>query len=172
LGGVSRTVRQSGKTQRVKFEGKISIQAPAAEVWECLLDPNCLAECTPGVSEMVQVDSRTFRGVMSASIGPLSGKFRFQSSIVENRPPRQLVVDLSGTDSVTGSTISAKTDIDLVSDAARSTDIIYRCSVEITGRLAILGEMVLRTTAMLVLEEFSRRLRQRLEMTAPELSDG
>lgn len=155
----------------MNFQGSISIHAPVSEVWRCLLDANCLADCTPGVGELTQVDDRTFRGTMSATVGPLSGKFQFESTVVESDPERELLVELRGTDSVTASTVTADTRIELTSPGARSTDMAYRSSVDITGRLAILGEMVLRTTAMLVLEEFSRRLRHKLETAAPEAAD-
>ena len=155
----------------MNFEGTISIRAPAADVWHCLLDASCLADCTPGVSELTRVDDRTFRGTMSATVGPLSGKFHFESTVVESHPPNQLAVKLCGTDSVTSSTVTADTHIELASLGPRSTDMAYRSSVQITGRLAILGEMVLRTTAILVLEEFSRRLRHKLEATTAEAAD-
>ena len=38
----------------------------------------------------------------------------------------------------------------------------YRADVQIKGRLAILGDMVLRATATLILKEFARRLHQGL----------
>jgi carbon monoxide dehydrogenase subunit G len=38
----------------------------------------------------------------------------------------------------------------------------YRADVKIKGRLAILGDMVLRATATLILQEFARRLRKAL----------
>ena len=38
----------------------------------------------------------------------------------------------------------------------------YKADVKINGRLAILGDMILRATATLVLQEFSRRLNKGL----------
>jgi len=38
----------------------------------------------------------------------------------------------------------------------------YKAEVKITGRLAILGDMVLRATATLILQEFTRRLHKGL----------
>jgi carbon monoxide dehydrogenase subunit G len=38
----------------------------------------------------------------------------------------------------------------------------YRADVQIKGRLAILGDMVLRATATLILQEFARRLNKAL----------
>jgi len=38
----------------------------------------------------------------------------------------------------------------------------YKADVKIKGRLAILGDMVLRATATLILQEFARRLHKGL----------
>jgi carbon monoxide dehydrogenase subunit G len=38
----------------------------------------------------------------------------------------------------------------------------YKADVKINGRLAILGDMVLRATATLILQEFARRLKKGL----------
>ena len=38
----------------------------------------------------------------------------------------------------------------------------YKADIKIKGRLAILGDMVLRATATLILQEFSRRLHKEL----------
>jgi hypothetical protein len=38
----------------------------------------------------------------------------------------------------------------------------YKAEIKIKGRLAILGDMVLRATATLILQEFTRRLHKGL----------
>jgi carbon monoxide dehydrogenase subunit G len=38
----------------------------------------------------------------------------------------------------------------------------YRATIDVSGRLALLGDMVLRATAALMLEEFTKRLRARM----------
>jgi len=51
-------------------------------------------------------------------------------------------------------------DLHSISDAKSQMD--YQADVKIKGRLAILGDMVLRATATLILQEFTRRLRKGL----------
>ncbi len=116
----------------------------------------------PGIDEVKQIDDKTFDGIISATVGPISGKFNFRSTIVESRPPEQMVVRTEGTDSVTKSTVNADMTVDLhsISDAKSQMD--YQADVKIKGRLAILGDMVLRATATLILQEFTRRLRKGL----------
>lgn len=144
------------------FDGKLDLEAPINEAWNFLIDINKFSACLPGIEEVKQVDDKTFEGVLAATVGPISGKFSFRSTILESRPPEQMLVRTEGTDSVTNSMVNADMTVDLrrVSDDKTAMD--YRADVKIQGRLAILGDMVLRATATLILKEFARRLHQGL----------
>jgi carbon monoxide dehydrogenase subunit G len=144
------------------FDGKIDLDVPANEAWDFLIDINKFSGCLPGIDEVRQIDDRTFEGVLAAAVGPISGKFSFRSTIVESRPPEQMVVRTEGTDSVTKSTVSADMTVDLRKVSDQKTEMEYRADVKIKGRLAILGDMVLRATATLILQEFARRLNKSL----------
>ena len=145
------------------FEDSVTIHAPAPEVWDRLLDVNCIAACMPGVEEVVQIDERTFDGVINASVGPIAGKFSFRAHIVESDPPRAMRAEVEGTDSVTKSTVRTEMAMTLDPVGERATELSYRAEVDVKGRLAILGEMVLRATTALMVGEFTKRLRQQLE---------
>ena len=145
------------------FEGKIELRAARVKTWDFLMDINRFSSCLPGLEKVMPVDERTFDGVMGATVGPISGKFNFRSAIVESTAPREMVVQTEGTDSVTNSAVSVTMKVALTGKIASRTELGYHAEVGIRGRLAILGDMVLRATAVLVLEEFARRLRAQLE---------
>jgi len=144
------------------LDGKIDLNVPAEKAWDFLIDINKFSTCLPGIDEVKQIDDKTFDGIISATVGPMSGKFNFRSTILESRPPEQMVVQTEGMDSVTKSTVNADMTVDLrrVSDTKSQMD--YKADVKIKGRLAILGDMVLRATATLILQEFTRRLHKGL----------
>jgi uncharacterized protein len=142
------------------FEGKIDLDAPIKEAWEFLNDINKFSACLPGIEEVKQIDDRTFEGVLAAAVGPISGKFSFRSTILASQPPEQMVVRTEGTDSVTKSTVNADMTVDLHPVTETKTEMAYRADVNISGRLAILGDMILRATATLILQEFARRLQK------------
>ena len=144
------------------FDGKIDLEVPVQKAWDFLIDINKFSTCLPGIDEVKQIDDKTFDGIISATVGPMSGKFNFRSTILESRPPEQMVVRTEGTDSVTKSIVNADMIVDLrsVSDAKSQMD--YKADIKIKGRLAILGDMVLRATATLILQEFTRRLHKGL----------
>ena len=145
------------------FEDTISIAAPASKVWDAILDINVIAACMPGVEDVKQIDDKTFDGTILASVGPISGKFDFRATIVESNPPHAMKGTVKGTDSVTKSTIDAVMAMSLNPTTPQATELAYRATVDIHGRLAILGEMVLRATGALMTEEFAKRLRTQLE---------
>jgi carbon monoxide dehydrogenase subunit G len=71
-------------------------------------------------------------------------------------------VRTEGTDSVTKSTVNADMTVDLRKLTDNKTQMDYKADIKIKGRLAILGDMVLRATATLILQEFARRLNKSL----------
>src|ERR1051325_3723134 len=144
------------------LDGTIDLDVPAEKAWDFLIDINKFSACLPGIDEVRQIDDKTFDGVISAAVGPISGKFSFRSTIVESRPPEQMVVRTEGTDSVTKSIVNADMTVDLKTAASDKTVMDYRADVKVKGRLAILGDMVLRATATLILQEFTRRLHKGL----------
>lgn len=144
------------------FEDTITLDAPAGQVWDLLLDVNRFAACMPGVDEVHQVDDHTFDGVMTARVGPVAGKFSFRARIVESDPPREMAAKVEGTDSVTKSKLTADMGMTLTPEGEGRTRLSHRATVEMHGRLAILGDMVMRATASLLIDEFGKRLRQQL----------
>ena len=144
------------------FDGKIDLDAPVDNAWDFLIDINKFSACLPGIEEVKQIDDKTFEGALVAAVGPISGKFTFRATIVESVPPNQMVVRTEGTDSVTKSTVNADMTVDLRKLTDNKTQMDYKADIKIKGRLAILGDMVLRATATLILQEFTRRLHKGL----------
>ena len=152
-----------GNTNNVILEGKIEVGVPASRVWDFLMDVNRFASCVPGLEQVTPVDERTFDGVVRATVGPISGHVAFRSTILDSTPQSEMVVQTDGSDSVTRSAVSAKLAVTLSETIEKRTELSYHADITVKGRLAILGDMVLRATGSLMLEEFARRLREKLE---------
>jgi hypothetical protein len=147
----------------VILEGKINVGVPASSVWDFLMDVNRFASCVPSLEQVTQIDERTFDGVVGAAVGPISGKFTFRSTILDSTPQSEMVVQTDGTDSVTRSAVGVKLTVTLNEAIENRTELSYHADITVKGRLAILGDMVLRATGALMLEEFTKRLREKLE---------
>lgn len=146
----------------MRLTGQLEIAAPASRVWELIIDPTDLAACVPGVDAIRQVDATTFEGMVRAAIGPLDGQFAFTSRLTGTTFPR-LVVDVEGIDSMTKSRVVAHVEATLEERTPALTDLRYEASVTTKGRLAIIGDMVLRATAGMMIGQVAACLRTRLE---------
>ncbi len=151
----------------MKLDGTIAIEAPPRKVWELAINPLRLAGCVPGVQDLRQVDDRTFEGTVTASVGPIDGNFSFQSVVTEATFPDALVVQVQGSDSVTKSRLRMDVRASVAERGPAATDLAYHAVVSVQGRLAILGEMVLRATAGMMIAQVTRCLRSQLEPGVP-----
>jgi carbon monoxide dehydrogenase subunit G len=79
-----------------------------------------------------------------------------------------MTATVDGVDSVTKSALTANVAMTLDPLSAQQTALTYRATVNVKGRLAILGDMVLRATAALILEEAIKRLKAQLAQTSTE----
>lgn len=149
----------------MKLKGSIEIAAPVDAVWAVILDPTDLAACVPGVDEVRRVDDRTFAGRVRAAVGPIDGTFAFRA--VMTRSGDEMDVDVEGTDSLTGSRVLASIHATVLAGDDVGTVLAYQATVTTRGRLAIIGDMVLRATAGVMIGQVTRCLRDRLETTGP-----
>ena len=152
----------------MNFEGTITVEHPRDAVWDFVLDIQKFSSCMPGLDSIDQIDETTFDGAISAKVGPMSGKFSFRSTITDSNPKESLTVKIEGTDSVTKSTVIAGVDALMEEPRENCTELKYKAQVEIKGRLAIVGDMILRATTSLILEEFKKRLTKALDAEAAE----
>jgi uncharacterized protein len=150
----------------MNYKGKVEINAAAADVWEFVLDVDKFASCMPGVEDLVRVDDRTFTGKMRAKVGPISGEFAFQAQIVDSEAPVRLTAHVEGTDSLTNSTMTSDITMNLAAAGEDKTELEYQATVNVEGRLAIIGDMVLRATGAQVIKEFFKRLRDQMNEAA------
>ena len=153
-------------------EGRTDVAAPIEKVWDFVMDIEAFASCVPGLDEISKVDERTFDGVIGAKVGPMSGKFRFQATIVESAPPTDMRVRVEGMDDLTRSTINAQVTLNLAPSGSAGTRMTHHFDAEIKGRIAIIGDMILRGVAGVMLKEFSKRLCRRLEQAEAGRDDA
>lgn len=146
----------------MRLEGVIEIAAPIDVVWPIVIDPTDLATCVPGVRDVRRVDNRTFEGSVRAAVGPLNGDFSFRFEMTEVDAPTTMVGRVEGVDSLTKSRVLAEVRSTLGSTPSGTT-LRYAATVTTQGRLAIIGDMVLRATAGVLIGHVARCLRDRAE---------
>ena len=145
------------------YQGKVNLNAGQLAVWDFMLDVDKFSSCMPGVEDLIRVDDATFTGTMKAKVGPISGAFAFEAHIIESEAPTQLKAHVEGTDSLTKSTMTSDITMDIASLDAGGTELTYAASVDLKGRLGIIGDMVIRATGAQVIKVFFERMRERID---------
>ena len=70
----------------MKVAGTYKIPAPAARVWQKLMDPEVLRRSMPGCEKLEPDGENSYRAVMKAGVGPVKGTFNSQISLSDIRP--------------------------------------------------------------------------------------
>lgn len=148
----------------MQISGVADIEAAREDVWAFLLDPGRVSACVPGIEEVREVGPATFTGVMTAAVGPLTGHFAFRAAIAEADPPASLAAEIDGTDDLSRSTVRTRLAIRLEPLAAERTRLRHDATVDIDGRLAIVGDMIVRATAGAMFAQFVRRMGDELAL--------
>jgi carbon monoxide dehydrogenase subunit G len=149
----------------MNYAGTVDINAARQTVWDFLLDVDRFSACMPGVEDLNRLDDRNFTGTMKAKVGPFTGAFEFQAEIVESEPPAHLSAHVAGQDTVTKSTMTSDIAMTLATLGPQQTQLSYQAVVDVKGRLAIIGDLVIRATGAQVINEFFRRLCEQIEAT-------
>src|SRR5690242_2017382 len=85
------------------FNETFQLRAPAEQVWRFLLDPTRVVECMPGAALLGIDDVSTFRGRVSAKVGPITSSYAGRASFDQVDETKRRVVIIAEGKEGTGS---------------------------------------------------------------------
>lgn len=144
----------------MKFEHKVVVDAPRDKVLEFLGDFNRAAYCLPGLEELTELEENVYEGRVKVRLGPLglnvSGKAKVQRGSA-NDPWR---VQGEGRDRRVGTAMTASVEALLAEVAPNKTEMTLDADVQFSGRLAELGQPLIKRKADSYVKEFAENLRK------------
>ncbi|MEK7944374.1 SRPBCC family protein [Pigmentiphaga sp. YJ18] len=146
----------------MEIEKVLTVAAPAAKVWDMLLDPTVMASCVPGMKSIEVVSDVEYNAVIHVKISFISAKFKLRTRIVEQRAPEYLRAEGTGEDSSVASSLKQQSEIFLTALPDGQTELRTKVTVDVLGRLGTFGLSVMKTKADRMWEEFSQNLATRL----------
>jgi uncharacterized protein len=149
-------------THAVQIQGSHLINAPRARVWELLNDPDVLARCAPGVTEVQRESADRFTAVFSVALGPVKGTFRAQIDLTDKTPLEAMTLKLSARGPV--GTIGAVGRITLADEGAGAR-VTWSGEPQLMGMLASVGARFAQTAAKSHAETFFTKLEQEAHTT-------
>ena len=144
------------------------VRAPAAGVWEFLIDPQRVARCLPGASITGKLDEKTYSGAMTVKVGPVSSSYKGKV-VFERLDPATRTAEIVAT----GTDVKGRggADLRLTSTvkelAPGETQVTAVSLVNITGILAQMGRGMIQDVSDQMFQVFSQRMRAELESAGP-----
>jgi carbon monoxide dehydrogenase subunit G len=152
---------------RSDFTKSFVVHAPAAAVWDFLIDPVRVARCLPGAAVTHQVDERTHAGTITVKVGPVAATYKGTMRF-ERLDPAARSADIVAN----GQDVRGKGGADLrlnsriVERAPGATEVAITSQVNVMGVLAQFGSRMIQDVSDRLFDTFVAALRAELEKPA------
>lgn len=154
----------------MEIEKTMTVAAPAAQVWQMLLDPQVMGSCVPGMKSIEVVSDVEYIAQIHVKISFISAKFKLRTTIVEQQAPHYLRCEGTGEDASVASSLKQQSELFLTELPDGRTELRMKVKVDVLGRLGTFGLSVMKTKADRMWEEFAQNLVARLEGGPPVAS--
>jgi len=141
----------------------LTVHASASDVWDLFWDFPRLGACLPGCESIEAIDDRRFRAHMVQKVGPFQVTMDLDMAVDEFVQGRRVVVTGGGKDK-RGNTLKLnRLALELEPRSDAETGVSYAMDFNLFGRLATLGNAMVKRKAEEIRKEFSTRITAELE---------
>lgn len=141
----------------MKIEGELIVKAPINEVWTSINDPERLRRILPGCEDLHQVDDTHFTATLAVKVQFMTIRANATCELVEVVEPSRLVATMVGEATTFAGAFRTTLALDLF-DEGPATRIRYEMDVNMLGRLASLGQPIVRSTTKKLANQFAANL--------------
>lgn len=147
----------------MEISGSYTFDADQETVWSVLMDPSAIANAIPGVKDLVPVENEanTWRAAAKIGVASVSGTYAGVIKMTEIDAPNQyrLTVSGEGQQSIIGGTALLK--LNYIPDQ-NQTIVTWEAEANISGKLASVGQRVIKAAAGLMSRQFFQSLARQI----------
>jgi carbon monoxide dehydrogenase subunit G len=156
----------------MRFENRFDVDAPLEQVWDAVLDVERVAPTVPGAQVLERTGENVYRVAIKIRVGPMSMTYRGQVEITERDDAAHRAVMKARAKESRGQG-TADADVTMVlAGADGRTSATVTTEVELSGKVATMGQGVLQDVSGRLVETFARNLATMLEGRAPEAAEA
>ncbi len=149
----------------MRFEGKVSIQAPRQKVWEFLTDPEKVSKAAPGLESFEVLEpGKKFRATTSVGFGAVRVRFVNDVEWVEMDAPN--VARMKAHGSAPGSAVDATTAMTLTDQPDGGTHLGWSADIQVVGTVASMAARLMGGVTNKLTAAFFERVREEIESAA------
>ncbi len=146
----------------MKIQDGFTIDAPAADVWALLSDPERVATLLPGAKMGDRVEDDTYSGGMSVKVGPLAVSYDGTVSFRFDESGRSVEVRARGRGKRGMGTADMTMTSRVIARGDARTEVTIDSDVVVTGILAQMGRGMIQVVSKKMLEDFVANLTRAL----------
>ena len=147
----------------MRFEHKVTVPAAKQKVRDFLDDFEKAAKCVPGLQTVTEVEPGVFDGTVRVRIGPLGINVSGRAKL-EKGDDEAWRVQGEGRDRRIGAGVTANVEVRLSETDPSNTEMEMLADVQFSGRLAELGQPLIKRKADSFVQEFAENLRKALSV--------
>jgi len=150
----------------MELTGSRIINAPRAEVWDALNDPDVLKACIPGCTEMIRDENGGFTAVVTQKVGPVKATFKGAVTLSDIVAQESYTISGEGKGGAAGfAKGGAKVKL---ADVEGGTELSYEVEARVGGKLAQIGSRLVDGFAKKMADKFFSNFQTALEGPSDE----
>jgi uncharacterized protein len=150
----------------MRFENNFDVDVPIERVWEAVLDVERVAPAVPGAQVLERVSADAYRVAIKVKVGPMSMTYRGEVEITDRDPEaHRAVMKARAKESRGQGTADADVTMTLTG-ADGHTSATVTTEVQLSGKVATMGQGVLQDVSGRLVETFAQNLATMLESGA------
>jgi carbon monoxide dehydrogenase subunit G len=147
----------------MRFESNFDVDAPLEQVWEAMLDVERVAPTVPGAQVLERTGDDSYKVAIKVKVGPMSMTYRGEVEITErDETAHRAVMKARAKESRGQGTADADVTMQL-SGANGGTAATVTTEVQLSGKVATMGQGVLQDVSGRLVQTFAQNLAAMLE---------
>lgn len=146
----------------MKFEHRVVVEASPEKVQAFLDDIEKAAKCVPGVEEVTPLEDGWYEGKVGIRFGPLGMKFSGKAKL-DKDADGSWKMHGEGRDRRVGAGVNADVVAHLKETSPGTTEVLIDADVVFSGRLAELGQPLIRKKSDQMVADFAKNLQKALK---------
>lgn len=144
----------------MKITDSFTINAAKDDVWTVFMDVEKLASCVPGCNDLVAHSDTEYEADMVVKTKFMTIKFKANGVLKDAIEGEELKVEMVGKPMKLAGLFKSKMIVQLEEIDANQTKILYEMDLQMTGRLATLGDILMRGTVKKSADEFADNVQE------------
>lgn len=142
----------------MKLKDIFMINAPKKDVWEVFMNVEKLASCVPGCENMVALSETEYEADMDIKTKFMKIRFKANGQLKDMVEGEELNVEMVGKPMKLAGLFKSKMKVQLEELDDGQTKVTYAMDLQMTGRLASLGDVLMRGTVKKSGDEFAENV--------------